>query len=974
MVGRYKDLVGNIVDRYEGHIGSTKGDGLLAVFGHPLAHENDAQRAVQTGLDITREVAGFSERVRERFGFDIGVRVGVHRGVVYLDTTQDDVYGLAANLAARMCSLADPGSVAISDTIERIVRDSFDLDSQPAKPVKGVEGDIEHYHVIAERDSGKISRGPLIGRKGELEYLEKTWAKAENGTLTTPGVVFRGEAGIGKSRLAGAAIEMAEHSHAVILGLFGSPFHTDIGLRPVRRMLERHCGIDRDSEPADRLHRLEAEVVARGLEPATMVPLLAPVLGISQRVGYEPAKAGGPKLFDQIAGAVLDYLLACFGDRPAMLLVDDMHWFDEDTIEVVGSLLRKKLGPLVVVITARELESVPDGSRVFDLKALTDDESDALIAALGPELHSDARTAVRGRCDGIPLYIEEVVAKLKEQPSDASESPRVPDSIYEALFARLRSSEKAVSVVEAAAISGGRFDRNLLVAASEVDERGVDRVIDELIEGRVLVAVDEKNWRFRHELLRELAAELAPPSLRRRLHSRIADTLAAADGNPDWPLVATHYDKAERFDDAVSAYQQASADARRRGALGEARTHLNRAIEHVERIPPGRPRDKREIAVRLERGFLASAALGATSSEAVSEFERCLQLIDGEPGRALYATFNALWYYYSSRGDLRRGTQLVESMRMRPLDEPDATTAVSDAALGVLAAFRGELHLARSTLEAAAAALQAGGTPEVQSWYAPNDPIAGMYSFVALTRFLQGDLPGAEAALADMESRCNTLGFPRGPFSLCYGRALDSWIHIEAGQLDRATELVKEVTTRSRQGGFDEWLMIAASNQAVINAKNALAGESDAAALELHIQALTAVTQGWRTHDLRTWLAFYDAVLVRLLIAAGKRDAARAHVKLSLQMADETDIHFYDAELLRLRAQTSDEPGAQVADLLTAIVLARRQGAGLFELRAATDHFVLVGEPAREALADVTGRLPDTESWPELTHARALLG
>ena len=289
------------------------------------------------------------------------------------------------------------------------------------------------------------------------------------------------------------------------------------------------------------------------------------------------------------------------------------------------------------------------------------------------------------------------------------------------------------------------------------------------------------------------------------------------------------------------------------------------------------------------------------------------------------------------------------------------------------AAFRGELHLARSTLEAAAAALQAGGTPEVQSWYAPNDPIAGMYSFVALTRFLQGDLPGAEAALADMESRCNTLGFPRGPFSLCYGRALDSWIHIEAGQLDRATELVKEVTTRSRQGGFDEWLMIAASNQAVINAKNALAGESDAAALELHIQALTAVTQGWRTHDLRTWLAFYDAVLARLLTAAGKRDAARAHVKLSLQMADDTDIHFYDAELLRLRAHTSDEPGAQVADLLAAIVLARRQGAGLFELRAATDHFVLVGEPAREALT-VCGPLARTESWPELTHARALLG
>lgn len=974
VVGGYKALVRKAVERYEGHIGSTKGDGLLAVFGHPLAHENDGQRAVQAGLDITREMTGFSRRVRERFGFDVGVRVGVHRGVVYLDTDQDDVYGLGANLAARMCSLAEPGSVAVSEAIARIVRDSFELDDLPAKPVKGVEGDIEHYRVIAERDSAEFSRGPLIGRTGEIAYLEQVWAQAEAGTLSTPGVILRGEAGIGKSRLAGAAVAVAESSSAVILGLFGSPFHTDVGLRPVRRMIERHCGIDRDSDPADRLRRLEAEVATRGLDPATAVPLLAPVLGISQRVGYEPARAGGSKLFDQITAAVRDYLLACLGDGPGLLLVDDIHWFDEDTVALVAGLLRENSGRLLVVITARELASVPEGARVFDLKTLTDDESDALIAALGPELNPQARAAVRSRGDGIPLYIEELVTKVKEQPSDTAESGWVPDSIYETLFARLRSSENAVRVVEAAALSGGRFDRNLLVAAAEVDEQSVDQVIDELTKTRVFLPVDEKNWRFRHELLRELAAELAPPSLRRRLHSRIADALAAADGNPDWPLVASHYDKAERFEDAVSAYQNASSDARRRGALGEARTHLNRAIEQVERIPAGRRRDRCEIAVRLERGFLASAAQGHTSPEALAEFERCLQLINGEPGPALYATFNALWFHYSSRGDLRRGRQLVESMKQRPLDQPDATTAVSDAAMGVLAVFRGELGFARSTLEQIAAAMQAEGTPEVQTWYAPNDPIAGMYSFLAMIRFLQGDLADAEVALGAMENRCSTLGFPRGPFSLCYGRALDSWIHIEAGQLDRATELVTELMTRSKQGGFDEWAMIAACNQAVIDAKRAVAEGADATALKPHVKALTVVTQTWRAIELRTWLAFYDAALVRLLIAAGKLDAARDHVKLSLEMAEETEIHFYDAELLRLRAQTVEDREAQSADLLSAIALARRQGAGLFELRAATDYFRLVGEPARTALTQVTGRLPDTKGWPELAHARALLG
>jgi class 3 adenylate cyclase/tetratricopeptide (TPR) repeat protein len=973
VVGSYKKLVRNAVDRYEGHIGSTKGDGLLAVFGHPLAHENDGQRAVLAGLDITREVSVLSGKVRQRFGFDIDVRVGVHRGVVYLDIDQDDVYGLGANLAARMCSLAAPGSVAVSATIAHIVRENFELDSLPAKPVKGVEGDIDHYRVIAERDSGEISRGPLIAREAEMQYLEKVWAEAESGTLTVPGVVFRGEAGIGKSRLAGAAIEMAERSHAIILGLFGSPFHTDVGLRPVRRMIERHCGIDRDTVPAERLRRLETEVVARGLDPSEFVPLLAPVLGISQRVGYQAAKAEGSKLFDQINIAVSQYLAACFGDRPGLLLVDDMHWFDEDTIDLVTSLMHNNSGRLLIVMTARELTSIPAGATIFDLKPLTDDESDALVLTLGPELDAGARAAIRRRCDGIPLYIEEVVTKIKEQPTDAAYSASVPDSIYEALFARLRSSENAVRVVEAAAICGGRFDRSLLVSASEIDERSVEQVIAELVKGRVFVPLDDKSYRFRHELLRELAAELSPPSLQRRLHGRIGDALAGAEGNPDWPLIASHYHEAKRFEDAVSAYQRASADARRRGALGEARGHLDKAIEHVERIPAGDQRDKREISVRLERGFLATAAEGHTSPESLAEFERCLELTKGEPGPDLYAIFNALWFHYSARGDLRRGRQLTESMKMRSVVYPDAPTAVSDAALGGLEAFHGALDLARSILEEAAIAVQTAGPPDVQTWYAPNDPIAGMYSLLAMTRFLQGDLPGAEASLTDMENRCRSLAFPRGPFSLCYGRSLDSWIHIEAGELDRAAELVNEVTVRSKQSGFDEWLMIAGSNKAVIDAKKVIL-TGNRKAMGTHIQTLTAVTQVWRAAELRLWLAFYDAALVRLLIAARQLDAARAHVKLSLQMADETDIHFYDAELLRLRAQTSDNPAEQKADLLTAITLARRQGAGLFELRSATDYFEAVGEPAREVLTQVTQRLRDTTAWPELAHARALLG
>jgi class 3 adenylate cyclase/tetratricopeptide (TPR) repeat protein len=978
VVGRYREQVHRIVDRFEGHIGSTKGDGLLAVFGHPKAHDNDVRRAVQAGLDITREVSALSERVLHRFGFDISVRVGIHRGLVYLDTAQDDVYGFGANLAARMCSLAEPGTVAVSETIERLVRDTFELETLPPKAVKGVDGLVVHYRAVAERDITSSARGPLVGREHELAYLQESWAEATAGTLTTRGIALQGEGGIGKTRLAYAAVDMAQQTGAVVLGLFGSPFHTDVGFRPVRRLLERQCGIRRDSAPDERLRRLEAEVEQRRLDPAAVVPLLAPVLGIDPESGYQPVPTGGDRLYEQVAHAVHDYLLACLGTGPGLLLAEDIHWFDEDTIEVVESLLRENRDGLLVVMTGRLLPLLPDTTKIFDLKALSDAEADELILALDPGMKPDARKAVQRRCDGMPLYIEEVVAKRKEQPADAADSTQVPDTLYETLFARLRSSTNAMVVVEAAALIGSLVDGRLLSSVLELDKLEVDDVLQELARGRVLQPVRTDSWRFHHELLREVAAELSPPSVRRRLHSRIADALVvtAADGTPEWPLVAHHYEQAERFDEAASAYQKASTNARQRGALAEARNHLTRALENIERLPPVLARDRREVAVRLERGFLASAATGHASIEAAAEFERCLQLIGDTPSLELYAIFSALWSYYATRGDLRRATQLVEALRMMLGDMPSWWRGANDAIFGALAVFRGEFATARATLEAAAAAVDDMGSPEIEgAWFAPNDPLGGMYTFVAFARFIHGDLAGAETAFAQMESRCEKLRFPHGAFTLCYGRTIEALVRTEAGQYARAFELVEEVARGGHQYGFDEWVMVAASAGANMRALASLAaGQTDADTLEAHIQTLTAVVEAWRAAEIKSFLGWYDAALARVLMAAGKKDAARERVEIALQMAEETEWHIYDAELLRLRAHTCDDPDARHTGLRAAIELAQAQGAPVFELRASADDFELFGEPARAALTDAISRFPPEQTWPELARARALLG
>ncbi len=167
VVGRYRDDVLRVVHQYEGHVGSTKGDGLLVLFGHPEAHEDDVIRAVQAGLDITRDVSALSAQVRRQLGFDIAVRVGIHRGVVYLDRAQDDVYGLAANLAARVCSIAEPGTVAVSDAIEPLIRDHFELHANSPQHVKGVDDPVHSYRVDTERETTRVAFGPLVGRNSE---------------------------------------------------------------------------------------------------------------------------------------------------------------------------------------------------------------------------------------------------------------------------------------------------------------------------------------------------------------------------------------------------------------------------------------------------------------------------------------------------------------------------------------------------------------------------------------------------------------------------------------------------------------------------------------------------------------------------------------------------------------------------------------------------------------------------------------
>jgi class 3 adenylate cyclase/tetratricopeptide (TPR) repeat protein len=970
LVGRYREQVQRAVSRYEGHIGSTKGDGLLAVFGHPIAHEDDVRRAVQAGLEITREVARLSDQARRRFGIEISVRVGVHRGLVYLDTVQDDVYGLAANLAARVSGLAPPGTVVVSEAVEALIRNHFELEARPAALVKGVEEPITHYLVVAERaPSRRSGRGPLVGREEELAKLKQSWAQAQAGALTTPGVVFRGEPGIGKSRLAVAATQLVEASGSVVLDLVGSPFHTDAGLHPVRTLLERRCGIDRNTDQEQRIRLLDNEIRTCGLDPQTTVPLLAPVLGIDAAAGYEQVAAEGRKLYELIAQAVQTYLLTSVGGSAGLVVAEDVHWFDPSTREVLGALLSSSEGRLLVVITGRPGEWLPTEwpHTLFDLAPLTDEQTNTLITELDPDLKADERAAVAARCDGVPFYIEQVVNGVGQTG--------VPETLYEPLFARLRASPKVVPVVEAAAVIGRQLDRGLLNSVVDLSDDEVDDVIAELEDALVLEPWGTDTWRFRHELLREVAAELAPPSVCRGLHAKVADALIGDVAEPDWQLVAGHYEHAERFDEAASAYERASKAALLRGALAEARTYLTRALADLDHAAPGPDRDPIEMRLRLERGRLASAVEGGQSGAAGADYQRCLQLAGTDVGdEDLFATLAALTAYYITRADLRRAEQVLESLRSGLEPGRQWFVPVIEANGGMVALLRGEFVSAAAHLEVALAGLASAAQHGHHERYLVNEPQVYAYTHLATARFMQGDLTGAETEFAQAALLREQLGFPSRPYTVGYALMLEIVMRIEADQIDRAAGLVAELSELGERHGFDVWRLLGAGLQASVAGLTAIAADSvDQRALEGHIATLTKLLDYYRVFEANLFITAHHAVLGRLLIVAGQPETARERLDVALALAQDTGMCFYDAELLRLRAQTHADPAARQADINAALELARRQGAALFELRAALDDFELRGAPAAGAVAEAAKRIPVSYAWPELMRAKAAL-
>jgi class 3 adenylate cyclase len=943
--------------RFEGHIVQLKGDGTLSTFGFPMAHENDAERAVRAGLALVRAVREIS----------LDVRVAVHHGPVYLDIDEDDIYGLAANVGARLHALAEPGTVVVSDEVRQLVEDHFEIEARDPQVVKGVSEPLQPFRVVRERSvpARRSWSTPLVEREDELERLRQAWAESTaGGAERAIGVLVRGDAGVGKSRLVGALADEARAANAAVIELHGSPFHVDVGFHPIRSLIDARCGIGEAAGGAERLECVSRDLTTLGLDAAETVPLLAPVLGIDPSAGYDQAATEGRKLEEQVAQAIVRYVVAAADRQPAIVMAENLHWFDDASRTLLADLLRVGPGNLLVVATSRN----PERGRweTIELRPLTLAGRLALIDALEEGISEQDRLALATRSDGIPLYLEELVraGALPDGHGAGGAAPvpgSVPEVLYEPLVARLYETPSALPVAATAAAAGQEVDRSLLAETMSMPVEELDATLRTLVDAGVLEPVEVRSarYRFRHELLREVAYELQPPSWRRKVHNRLCDILAQ-DDTRDWHVLALHFERAERYSEAAAAYQNTAEWARRRGALDEARSHLTRAIDLLVPLASDAARDHLEVELRLRRGFLTMSAEGAASADASADYDRCLELAAADArSDEMFATLISVWAYYLGRAELGRAREILVTVRSALHGEREWFRPRNLAGFGMLDWFGGSFSSAVDALTAGTEKLAGMGEEDdlAAVWFVPNDATVAMLVHLALAQFMAADVTRADESLARARAVAASLDFPQGPWSAAYALWLGSWVWIEEGRLDRADEAVTELRSFVSRHGFENWELVAETQAEVIEGIRALrSGSSDAAALSAHAEVVSAHIEVWQMVELRIFLPFYITTIGALLAASGDGDGARERYDESLQLAAETGMRFYDAETRRRLAHLADDREAEVAELRGALDLARSQAARPFELRIAHDLEDLLGDEARPLVERATPR------------------
>ncbi|MGY1794283.1 ATP-binding protein [Geodermatophilus sp. SYSU D00525] len=983
----YRAAAREAVHRYSGHLVHYSGDGILAGFGHPTPHEDDARRAVLAGLDLVRAMRDARTGLDRRFGVSPEVRIGIHTGrVVVTDlgdagsaAGRDPIVGLVPTFAARLQQEAAPDTVVISDVTRQLVDADFFLHPLGERRLEGIRRPVEVFRVERPRyaaarfEAARYRQAGLVGRDEPRARLLAAWeeVRRDGGAAVDPGFLVVGEAGIGKTRLVTEVLDRVEASGGRVFGTACLPYHADVSLWPVARLLEGMA--DRSGETPDRLAWLVGNLGALGVDPRRAVPLLGPLIGVPATPEY-PAPPWEPgTVLDQTLDLLVECLAAAAARRPRLFVVEDLHWADPSTLELLGRLVERRPAGLLTVATARHVPAVPwrDGVQVLELGRLDGPAAHRLVdnLASGRRLDDGARAAIIEHAEGIPLFIEELTrAGVEEHGSEP-----LPLRLQELLTWRLKAPAIDLRVVQVAATVGPTFDP-ATVAAVVGDEDAVATQLTTLTDAGIVEPVGPAAGvhRFRHALMRDAAYETQVVEARRETHAAVARALAARGAEP--AIVARHLDLAGAAGPAAGRYLDAARREHGRGAHEEATRLAARALELLETLPGSDERDLGELSARMLRGLALSSTHGYFSPEVEADYRRAQELAARLGRPEVLPALIALWAYWISSGRLTTARGVLDQLAAM-VREP-AFASFEPEVLGCTGYQdfkRGHFTSAQAQLERALAAISSRPTGQWDSplWPLPNDPYSGGAGALAAVCAARGELDAAERWEREARRRAEEVGSPRGPYSLAQVEStFSTWIRHLLGDEEAARRLGAEAADIGREHGYALWAAFGAAWAAT----DRPGGPPDRAFLEQALETLALMGQ-------QGFFAGHLGRLADLDAAAGDQEQADRHLAEALETVSRTGEELDLPELLRRRARFTLARGGDaapaVADLTEAVRVATGQGARLSRLRAAVDLARLSPDvrPAgwRTVLEEARADLPGATVTPETTAADALL-
>jgi predicted ATPase/class 3 adenylate cyclase len=1008
LICAYHACIAEVIARNEGVIARYMGDGALAYFGYPQAHEDDAEQATRAGLALVDAVANLKTDI----GIKLQVRVGIATGMVVVgDLTgegaakEQTVIGETPNLAARLQQFAEPGMVLISESTHQLTDGYFEFHNLGPVALKGWTEPIPAWQVLGA--SGVESRfeaqhktrlTPPIGRDEEIELLLRRWHHAAAGDGCV--VVLTGEPGIGKSHIALALQERLQAEPHFTVRHFCSAHHTNSALYPFIAQLERAARFERSDSSTERFAKLEALLLWSGADADRVVPPLANLLSLPLSDRYRLPELSPQKRKEMTLAAFLTQLDALAARQPVFIIFEDVHWADPTSLELLTLTLEKvpRLRVLLLITARPEFTPPWPGHAhvtTVSLTRLNRRNGAALVERVtsGKTLPEEVRDEILTRTDGVPLFIEELTKAVLETGllrerddryvlSRPLPSMAIPTTLNASLMARLDRLAPVKEVAQIGAVVGREFSYELLGAVAGLSKARLDEALAQLVRSELVFCrgeIPEAVYTFKHTLVRDAAYSGLLKSRRAALHATIADAFEQrfpeiVEAQPE--TLAHHLTEAGLFEEAGAYWLKAGKRAAMRSANLEAIAHSHRGIETSGHLPDGARRDRVELDYQLVLGPCLIATQGPASNQAVATFARARELCErlGDPPEHLQVMF---WLATASviRGELPVADESVAALLQLAEargDRPALLNAMRGQ--GMIRLFMGRLTGAHEVVEQAFEAFEASSEQDrLAARAAGQDAGVADLALMSWALWLLGHADTALARLDAAIQRADAIGHPHSQAYACYYASI---LHALRGEFLTARDYAERCLSLSEEHGFRQWRGLTRAVRGIC----AISLDPSFSALE----EIRIAMDEYRGAGYQLGITALDVLLSPALLFCHESEAALALIEQGLAKTSRNSERIFEAELYRLKARALLLRGAPDAEteaqslLDRALSAARSQHAKALELRAATDRAALWidqgrrGE-ARDLLAPIYAWFTEGFDTQDLKQAKALL-